>query len=68
MNKDVFKGKWKEVKGKVKQKWSELTDDDLNQIEGKTEELSGILQKKYGYGKEKADREIDDFMKKEDID
>lgn len=68
MNKDILKGKWKELKGKVKQKWSNLTDDDLTKIEGKTEELSGILQKKYGYNKERAEHEIDEFIKKQDRD
>lgn len=68
MNKDIFQGKWKELKGKVKEKWSSLTDDDLTRIEGKTEELSGILQKKYGYNKQQAEREIEEFMKGQDKD
>lgn len=61
INADVIKGKWKELKGEVKKKWSKLTDDDIAAINGKSEELSGRLQKKYGYSKEEAKREIDDF-------
>lgn len=62
MNKDIIKGKWKEMKGKVKQQWGELTDDDLSQMEGSYEELEGALQKKYGYQKEEAEKRIKEFM------
>ena len=57
MNADILKGKWKEIKGEAKQKWGKLTDDDLTQIEGKEEQLVGLLQKRYGYAKEKAEEE-----------
>jgi len=63
MNEDVLKGKWKEIKGGVKEKWGKLTDDDITQIEGKQEKLLGLLQKTYGYSKEKADKEYKHFMK-----
>lgn len=63
MTQDIFKGKWKELKGKLKQKWGDLTDDDITRIEGKKDELIGTLQKKYGYNKEKAEQEFDNFMK-----
>lgn len=62
MNKHQLKGSWNEIKGKVKQKWADLTNDDLNKIDGKVDELSGTLQRKYGYTKKKADQEIDDFL------
>lgn len=62
LNADILKGKWKEIKGDVKSKWGKLTDDDLTRIEGDQEKLVGILQKKYGYGKEEAEREYDNFM------
>jgi len=55
MNEDIVKGKWKEMKGAIKEQWGDLTDDDLVEIEGKTEKLAGILQTKYGYSKEKAE-------------
>ncbi len=62
MNSDILKGKWREIKGGVKQKWGKLTDDDLTQIEGKEEQLLGVLQKRYGYSKEKAQEEYERFM------
>ncbi len=62
MNTDVLKGKWKELKGGVKEKWGKLTDDDLTQVEGNEDKLIGLLQKKYGYSKEKAQEEYEQFM------
>jgi len=62
MNEDIFKGKWKELKGSVKEKWGDLTDDDVTEVEGKTEKLLGILQEKYGYSKDKAQEEYNKFM------
>jgi uncharacterized protein YjbJ (UPF0337 family) len=62
MNADILKGKWKEIKGEVKQKWGKLTDDDLTQIDGKEEQLLGLLQKRYGYAKEKAEEEYKGFI------
>jgi uncharacterized protein YjbJ (UPF0337 family) len=62
LNADIFKGKWKEIKGGIKAKWGDLTDDDLTQIEGNEEKFVGILQKRYGYSKDKAEREYKDFM------
>jgi uncharacterized protein YjbJ (UPF0337 family) len=62
MNADILKGKWKEIKGKVKEKWGKLTDDDVTQIEGKEDKLVGLLQKRYGYTKEQAEKEYDEFI------
>jgi len=62
MNKDIFKGKWKELRGSVKEKWGNLTDDDVTKIEGQSEKLVGILQTKYGYSKDKAQEEYNQFM------
>jgi len=62
MNEDILKGKWKEINGEVKRKWGKLTDDDLAQVEGKAEELEGLLQKRYGYAKEKAAEEYKGFI------
>ena len=64
LNKDILKGKWKEIKGDIKAKWGKLTDDDLTEIEGNQEKLVGILQKRYGYAKEEAEKEYKDFMDK----
>ncbi len=54
MNIDIIKGYCKEVKGKLKQKWGALTDDEIGKMQGNFEELSGILRKKYGYKKDEA--------------
>jgi uncharacterized protein YjbJ (UPF0337 family) len=64
MNKDIIKGQWHEIKGKVKQQWGKLTDDDVALMQGSYEELQGILQKKYGYQKDEADKEINSFLDK----
>ena len=61
MNKDIFEGKWEEVKGKMKHAWGKLTDDDLEQIEGNQQEIYGKLQKHYGYSKEQAEKAIKEF-------
>jgi uncharacterized protein YjbJ (UPF0337 family) len=62
MKKDVLKGKWKEMKGAIKEKWGKLTDDDLTELEGKEEKLLGLLQKRYGYTEDKAKKEYNDFI------
>ena len=58
MNKDIFEGKWKQVRGEAKSWWGKLTDDDLDRAEGKMEVLAGILQEKYGYTHQRAVEEI----------
>lgn len=63
MNKDLFEGKWHEFKGKVKEKWGKLTDDDLKSINGKRESLLGKLQSYYGYAKDQAEKEITNIEK-----
>ena len=62
MNWDTIKGQWKQFKGKVKEKWGDLTDDDLNVIDGKREQLVGKLQERYGYAKDEAEKEADEFL------
>ena len=64
MNWDQVKGSWKQVKGKAQQMWGDLTDDELDTIEGKREELVGRLQAKYGYTKEKAEEEADGWVRR----
>ncbi len=61
VNKEQFEGKWQEFKGKVKEKWGKLTDDDLTQINGKREQLLGKLEQRYGYAKERAEKELADW-------
>jgi len=59
MNWDRVVGNWKYFTGKVQQKWGKLTNDDLDVIEGKRQELAGRLQQRYGVAKDEAEREID---------
>jgi len=61
MNQDILAGKWKEMKGRVKEQWGKITDDELDRAEGKAEQLVGLLQQRYGYSKEKAQKEYDRF-------
>jgi len=58
MNADIFEGKWKEMKGQIKEWWGKLTDDDLEQANGKAEQIVGLLQQKYGYTREAAEEEF----------
>jgi uncharacterized protein YjbJ (UPF0337 family) len=64
MNTDTMQGKWKQMKGAVKQRWGKLTDDDLTTLSGKKDELVGKLQERYGYTREQAVREADDWATK----
>jgi len=59
MNEEQFKGKWNQIKGKMKQAYANLTDDDLKYIEGKSDELLGRLQEKTGKTKEELKKQID---------
>ena len=63
MNSDVLKGQWKQLKGDIKMHWNRLTDDDLDRIGGKKDQLVGKLQERYGYEKRQAEREVDDFCR-----
>lgn len=58
MNKDIFEGKWKEMRGQLKEWWGQLTDDELDQAAGNTEQVIGLLQQKYGYTREHAAEEL----------
>ena len=55
MNKDEAGGNWKQFKGKVKEQWGKLTDDDMTIIEGKRDQLVGKIQERYGYQKDQAE-------------
>jgi len=67
MNTDILKGKWMQIKGRVQEKWGELTNDELDQIQGKKDVLAGKLQEKYGMTRKEADKEINDFLEKIEI-
>jgi uncharacterized protein YjbJ (UPF0337 family) len=63
MNKDIFEGKWKEMRGQIKEWWGKLTDDDLEQAAGNAEQIIGLLQQKYGYTRERAEEEFNRRIK-----
>ena len=63
MNWDQVEGKWKQYSGKLKEKWGKLTDDDLTVINGKRDQLAGVLQERYGYAKDQAEKQIDEFTR-----
>lgn len=63
MNSDQFEGKWKQLKGSVKQRWGKLTDDDITRMSGKKDELVGKLQERYGITKEQAQKEADEWAR-----
>ena len=64
MNWDIIQGKWDQLKGSVKQEWGELTDDEVTQINGDRDKLSGKLQERYGWAKADADEKMNDFMRR----
>lgn len=63
MNREQLKGEWQQLKGKVRERWGELTDDDIEQSKGESEQLAGAIQKRYGVSKEQAEHEIDAFCR-----
>jgi uncharacterized protein YjbJ (UPF0337 family) len=62
MNRDTLKGQWMQLKGKVRQQWGKLTDDEIDQMQGNAEMLIGKLQERYGYQRERAEQEIDRWL------
>ena len=61
---NILEGKWMQLRGAIREKWGEITDDELDQIAGKRDKLMGILQEKYGYPQMQADREIAEFLER----
>jgi uncharacterized protein YjbJ (UPF0337 family) len=66
MNQNIFEGKWKQFRGRVKEWWGDVTDDDLDRVAGKYDSFVGLLQEKYGYTQERAKNEIDRYWKEFD--
>jgi uncharacterized protein YjbJ (UPF0337 family) len=62
MASEILKGKLTQLKGAIKERWGELTDDDVDQMSGETQRLVGLLQERYGYMKEKAEAEVAEFL------
>lgn len=63
MNEDIMKGKWNEVKGKARQQWGKLTNDDVDRLKGTQEELVGLIQQRYGYERKEAEKEVKSWIK-----
>lgn len=63
MDRDRIKGNWKQLRGKAKERWGKLTDDDLDVIEGKRDQLVGKIQERYGKAKDEAEKEVDEWQK-----
>jgi uncharacterized protein YjbJ (UPF0337 family) len=64
MNWDMIKGNWKQFRGRAKEQWGKLTDDELDQVEGQRDQLVGKIQERYGYAKDQAEREVDDAVRR----
>lgn len=62
MNRDILVGQWKQLKGKVKQQWGRLTDDELDKASGRYDELAGLIQERYGYSRDEAYNELDMWL------
>lgn len=58
MNRDRVEGQWKQIKGRLLERWGRLTDDDLDVIEGRREQLAGRIQERYGVAREEAEAEV----------
>ena len=67
MDSDRIAGNWKQVKGKVKEKWGKLTDDDLDVVDGRAEQLVGRLQERYGLAKDAARKEYDGWKEANEL-
>jgi uncharacterized protein YjbJ (UPF0337 family) len=63
MNWDTISGQWKQMKGKVREKWGKLTDDEVEQIGGAKDRLVGKIQERYGYAKDQAEKEVNEFCR-----
>lgn len=61
MNSDQLKGKWKQMKGSVKERWGKLTDDDLDVIDGQRDQLIGKIQERYGIAREAAQKQVEEW-------
>ena len=67
MNKDIFEGKWKQLRGEIRGWWGKLTDDDVDKVNGQFDVFIGLLQERYGYTREEAEDELDQQLKEYQI-
>jgi uncharacterized protein YjbJ (UPF0337 family) len=67
MNRDVVAGKWKQLKGELRQQWGRLTDDELDRVGGNAEKLIGLVQERYGLARDEAERQLDELVRRSDV-
>lgn len=65
MNWDIIKGNWKQMTGEIKSNWGDLTDDEVQEVEGDRNKLAGLIQERYGMAKDEAEKQIDAFIAKQ---
>ncbi|MBC7660075.1 MAG: CsbD family protein [Chitinophagaceae bacterium] len=63
MNTEIVQGKWKEIRGSIQANWNKLTDDDLEEIDGRLNELEGRLQNRYGWPRQQARESVSSFLR-----
>jgi uncharacterized protein YjbJ (UPF0337 family) len=61
MNEDTLKGQWKQLKGQIREQWGKLTNDDIDQIQGRAEHLVGRIQERYGVARDEAQKQVDSW-------
>ncbi|MBO6826496.1 MAG: CsbD family protein [Sneathiella sp.] len=67
MNTDILEGKWKQLKGAAKREWGDLTNDEVDQIDGDMERLSGLIQERYGKSRQEAEKAIEDWCRSQSL-
>jgi uncharacterized protein YjbJ (UPF0337 family) len=66
VNRDILKGQWTQLKGKIREKWGQLTNDEIEQMQGNAEQLIGKVQERYGRTREQAEQEVDRWLNEYD--
>ena len=64
MNEAILTGQWMQLKGKVREKWGKLTNDDLDEIQGRAQQLVGRVQERYGIARDEAERQVNEWIRK----
>jgi uncharacterized protein YjbJ (UPF0337 family) len=67
MNRDILEGEWMQIKGRARRQWGKLTDDDIAEVKGNVEVLTGKIQERYGRSREEAEREIERWLEEEKV-
>lgn len=67
MNSDILKGNWKQFRGEIQKQWGKLTNDDLDVINGEYDQLVGRVQERYGWNRERAEREVTDYFDRQPV-